>query len=589
MKKINILLVLTTITSLLACNDDFLEKIPKNDITNENFWKTENDFQAYALGLYDFYGYGVGNAYNVPLNSDETVRGNQVSNNRIFDRVTIPATGGGWGWSTLREINIMIENARESELDEEAKNHWEGVGRFFRAREYFSKTKSFGEVPWIDHELGTQSPELFAPQDSRATTMAHVLEDLNFAVQHIRLDAGDNLINKDVALALKSEICLFEGTFRKYHTELGLDDADTWLAESVSASEALIESGRYSLSPNFRDMYSSVDLSDNPEVILYKHYETGVLVNTQARIMGVPDYFGATKDAVESFLCSDGLPYGVSDLHPKAKAGLPEFVYEEFQDRDPRMSEILVIPYDEVDGPQNSPAIFNTSSTAVPLFSPSLIGESGISNPSGYPLYKWFTTDTPVDDVNGILDAPLYAYNSILLNYAEAKAELGEVDDDILDKSINLLRGRVGMPSLTIALANSYDDPKKSKDAPEISNILWEIRRERQVELMLEGTRFEDILRWKKASYFGKPFVGAYVDLDNRPTTEYNEDGSNKATVILGDRDGNPLPAGATVGYVLPYIERQPEWTDDETKLYYSPINTEALTINPKLSQAPGW
>jgi len=589
MKNSYIIILLGFILCMVSCNDDFLEKIPQDQITNENYWQTDSDFQTYSLGLYDFYGYGVGNAYSIAVNSDEVVQANQVQSSRIFDRITIPNSGGGWSWSTLRAINIMIREAQNSDLETEVKNHWEGVGRLFRAREYFSKVKNFGDVPWIDHELGTASPELYETQDSRTTVMGHVLEDLNFAVQNIRSEAGDNLINRDVALAIKSEICLFEGTFRKYHDELGLTDADLWFSQSVSASETLMEQGNYSLSPDFRDIYSSIDLGDNPEVILYKHYEPGVIVNIQARMMGIRDYFGATKDAVESFLCTDGLPFGVSDLHPKAKAGLPEFVMEEFENRDPRMGKTLVKPYDENMVPQNEPAIFNSSSGTTPSYSPAFIGESGISNPTGYPLYKWWSTDTPVDDVNGFLDAPLYSYNKILLNYAEAKAELGEVDDAVLDKSINLLRSRVGMPRLTLAFANSFDDPKKAVDAPEISNLLWEIRRERQVELMLEGSRFDDIIRWKKASYFGKPFVGAFVDLNDRPAFEYNTDGSNKATIVLGDRNGNPLADDAREGYILPYLERQPNWTDDDIKLYYSPINSEALTINPNLNQSPGW
>tara|TARA_R110002167_G_scaffold71696_8_gene202183 strand:+ start:11414 stop:13183 length:1770 start_codon:yes stop_codon:yes gene_type:complete len=589
MKNSYIIILIGLILCIVSCNDDFLEKIPQDQITNENYWQTESDFQTYSLGLYDFYGYGVGNAYSIAVNSDEVVQANQVQSSRIFDRITIPNSGGGWSWSTLRAINIMIREAQNSDFETEAKNHWEGVGRLFRAREYFSKVKNFGDVPWIDHELGTASPELYQTQDSRTTVMENVLEDLNFAVQNIRSEVGDNLINRDVALAIKSEICLFEGSFRKYHDELGLTDAPQWFAESVSASETLMEEGNYSLSADFREIYSSIDLGDNSEVILYKHYEAGVIVNIQARMMGIRDYFGATKDAVESFLCSDGLPYGVSDLHPKAKAGLPEFVMEEYENRDPRMGKTLVIPYSENMDPQNEPAIFNSSTGTIPTYSPAFIGESGISNPTGYPLYKWWSTETPVDDVNGFLDAPLYSFNKILLNYAEAKAELGEVDDAVLDRSINLLRTRVGMPRLTLAFVNSFDDPKKAVDAPEISDLLWEIRRERQVELMLEGSRFDDILRWKKASYFGKPFVGAFVNLNDRPASEYNPDGSNKATIVLGDRNGNPLADDAKEGYILPYLERQPNWTDDDIKLYYSPINSEALTINPNLNQSPGW
>src|SRR5690554_4111840 len=130
------ILLIGLILLTIACNDDFLDKIPQDQITNENFWKTNDDFQTYSLRLYDFYGYGVGNASNIPVNSDEVVRGNQSQSGRIFDRITIPTTGGGWVWSNLRTINIMIREAQNSDLEAEIKNHWEGVGRLFRAREY---------------------------------------------------------------------------------------------------------------------------------------------------------------------------------------------------------------------------------------------------------------------------------------------------------------------------------------------------------------------------------------------------------------------------------------------------------------------
>lgn len=583
-----IVLIVGIVFMFSACNDDFLQKLPEDEITVEGFFKSDQDFRTYSLGLYNFEGYGTGNDYNIPYNSDEIVRGNQVQDDRIFNRITIPASGGGWSWSNLRAINIMIREAQEADLDSEIKNHWEGVGRLFRAREYYQKVKLFGDVPWVDKELTTDSEKLYAPQDSRELVMGHVLEDLKFAVENIRPDDGDNLINRDVALAIKSEICLFEGTFRKYHTELGLNDADIWLQECVSASEKLIDEGNYTLSADYKTIYSSVDLSGNNEVILFKPYELGVIVNIRARQLGIDDGSGVTKDAVETYLCSDGLPYGVSPLHQKAVDGIPEFPNEEFENRDPRMGRTLVIPYNDPANAQK-PTLFESDLGTIPGYAPAYIGEDGLTNPSGYGIYKWWTPETPVNDVNGTTDAPLYSFNVILLNYAEAKAELGEASNAVLDKSINKLRDRAGMPHLTVEFANSFDDPKKAKYAPEISNLLWEIRRERRVELMLEDSRFDDIVRWKKASYLGKPFVGAYIDLDNRPEAAYNEDGTNKAEVILGDRDGNPLPITVRKGYVLPYIERQPLWKDSDIKLYYTPIDTKSLTINPNLKQAPGW
>lgn len=593
MKKI-IYIALTFTVLLTACNDDFLDKLPKDKITGDTYWNTDDDFRTYALGLYNFHGYGVGNDhYAIRNNSDETCASAMSQDDRIFNRRVVPNTDGGWKWENLRSINIMVNKARESSLLAEEKLHWEGVARFFRAREYFTKVLAFGDVPWVGKELGTSSEELFKPQDPRALVMDSVLSDLNFAVKHIRLSDRPNQINRYVAYALKSQICLFEGTFRKYHTELNLTDHEKWLRESVSASEAIMNSGEYSLSPGYRDIYSSLDLSGNTEVFLYKQYETGVIGNNRTFLMSMgPQSFGlvgGTKDAVEAFLCSDGLPYGISPLHPKAQNGEPEFLEEELVNRDPRLTMAFVVPYRD-GNPSQLPAIDEGYTGNVPPFMPAFSGEGYILSASGYHPYKWWNPESPNTDTSvGILDAPLYALNEIYLNYAEAKAELNECDNNVLNQSINKLRNRVGMVQLTVEFANSIDDPKRKKYAPEITPLLWEIRRERQVELIMDGTRLNDILRWKKASYFSKPFLGAYIDLKTRPALAYNEDGTPKTTIVFGDREGNIIP-GATQGYILPYYgEKQPVYSDNDLKLYYDPIPTQELTLNPNLVQSPGW
>lgn len=391
---------------------------------------------------------------------------------------------------------------------------------------------------------------------------------------------------------MKSEICLFEGTYRKYHKELNLNDWDRWLLESIDASEALMD-GKYNLCNDYRSLYSSLDLSGNPEVILYKQYESGVITNCVTQQMTISEssigVLGGTKNAVESYLCTDGLPYGVSPLHPKAINGEPEFLDEEFKNRDARLTMTFVVPYSN-SNPTQLPAMDHCYSGDIPPFMPAFTGEGYIHSPSGYHIYKYWNPDSPnTDATTGITDAPIYSLNIILLNYAEAMEELGKCDNTVLDKSINLLRKRVGMPILTIEKANQINDPKKEKFAPEISPLLWEIRRERQVELMFTGSRFYDILRWKKASYFSKPFVGCYVDLEKRPQDAYNEDGTPKFKAILGDCEGNVIP-GATKGYVLPYNgELQPQYSDNDLKLYYEPINKQELTLNPNLTQSPGW
>lgn len=592
--KVKIFFIATLLgCTFTACNDGFLERYPNDKLTDNTLWQSEADFRAYALELYDFNGFGAGYSGNVLYNnSDEICRGAMNQDSRIFDRRVVPETGGSWNWSYLRNVNMMVNAAKNCKLPSEAKLHWEGVARFFRAKVYLSKVQCFNDVPWINEELTTTSEDLYKPKDSRALVMDSVLADINFAAKYIRIDGGENQINRDVALALKSEICLFEGTYRKYHKELNLNDWEKWLQESVNASEALMNS-KYSLCDDFRSLYSSLDLAGNPEVILYKQYESGVITNalSQHITMGESSTgtWGGTKDAVEAFLCEDGLPYGVSPLHPKAVLGEPEYLEEEFKDRDPRLLMTFVMPYSG-SNPIQLPAMRHAYSQEVPPFMPAFTGEGFIHTPSGYHIYKFWNPDSPnTDATTGITDAPIYSLNIILLNYAEAMEELGKCDNAVLDKSINLLRKRVGMPILTVEKANQINDPKKEKFAPEISPLLWEIRRERQVELMFTGSRFYDILRWKKASYFSKPFVGCYVDLDKRPVEAYNEDGSLKFKAILGDIGGKKVE-GMTKGYVLPYNgELQPVYSDNDLKLYYEPINKQELTLNPNLTQSPGW
>ena len=581
----SILTIIGGVVLFSSCNDEFLDKFPQDKFTNETFWKTDKDFRAYALGLYNFpsfleYGYA---------NCDDVVRQKMDQDARIYDRRVVPQSGGEWSWGYLRKVNIMVEHARNCKtLSEADKNHWLGIARLFRAREYHSKVRSFGDVPWIGKELGTESEELYKPRDPRALVMDSVLADLNFAVENIREKDGNNQVNRDVALAVKSQICLFEASFRKYHTELKLNDSERWYKECIKASEQLI-GGKYSLTPNFRDLYSSMDLSNNPECIFFYQYdETTLRNNITFRISKDDGSFGATKDAIEAYLCKDGLPYGISPLHAKALKGEPEFLDEEFKDRDPRLTMTFVVPYQN-NAPTQLPAIDEAYSGKVPPFMPAFPGEDYITSPTGYHPYKWWNPNSINTDINlGSTDFPIYTLNQVLLNYVEAKAELGECNDNVLNKSINLLRDRAGMPHLTVALAESINDPRHAKYAPEISNLLWEIRRERRVELMMDGGRLDDILRWKKASWLAKPFLGCYIDLENRPKEAY-KNGISKANIALGDRESNIIP-GATKGYVLPYRDdKQRQWKDDDLKVYYTPINKQDLVLNPNLTQSLGW
>src|SRR5215213_7691067 len=265
----------------LAAGCDSLEQDPVATSSKDAVFGSENGLSLYVNSLYNW----MPDANNITQSesmSDYAARRDVpqfirpgVYNPRVTDLAStgqyeVVALGGNvnWGWSTLRSINYFLVNNTDSRVSETVRNNYSGIARFFRAWFYFEKVKRYGDVPWIDRPLDVADPELYGGRDSRAVVMDHILEDLDFAIANISAtnEASRTLITKDVALALKSRVALFEGTFRKYHPEFGLQStADRFLNESASAAKVLIDSKRYSLyTGSGADSYRQVFVRDAP-------------------------------------------------------------------------------------------------------------------------------------------------------------------------------------------------------------------------------------------------------------------------------------------------------------------------------------
>jgi hypothetical protein len=387
--------------------------------------------------------------------------------------------------------------------------------------------------------------------------MDSVLADLDFALENLRTRAQEqgvsfsNTINKDVALALKSRVGLYEGAYRKYHTEFNLSDADKFLLASKDASEKLL-AGTYRLG-NYRDLYSSMDLSNNPEVILFKKYLAGVLTHS---VIGYTNsttqMSGLTKSAVESYLTKDGLPISQSPLYQGDNT-----IKNVRANRDQR----LLLTIDTV-------LMYNGT-----LF-------NGYSSSTGYRPTKFLQPASNQLAPYNETDAPLFWYAEILLNYAEDCAILQEmgkysVTQADLDKSINLLRARGQVAPLQIsgttvsASGVVINDPKRDADVPPLT---WEIRRERRVEFMMDGFRYDDLMRWKK---------GVYMDY------------TKNADSYLGAKvpDNGKVTRNAQ-GYIIPYsASNLAKRVFIDPKHYLSPIPTGQISLYPSgnLVQNPGW
>lgn len=580
----------------VSCSDSFLDREPTHNLIDQNYWNTENDLKVYNNGIYDeagndsYYLFMVGHSSSAwgssyldyfwkDVQSDNFV---SKSNSNHLDYTRIAAgkeivpndtEAGGWYWTLLRRINYFFENYQKANVADEIKNKYAGEAYFFRAWFYFDKVQMYGDVPLILKPLTTVSEELYGPRTDRKEVMKQVLDDINKACEYLPEDWGDNdavRATKGAALALKSRICLYEGTYRKYHN---LGDSEEFLKECVSASEELMAMNKYSIystgnpMKDYMTLFTSDDLQGNPEVIFYRKYVTGLLGH---RLSGyIPTSgTGATKDFVEDILCkeTDGtaLPTSLSKVYKD------DNIEDEFENRDPRMAQIILDPR------QSKEILYKRDK----FIFPRVAGMTGWESATGYHVIKFYSKEQDQKGFgNESSDAPLFRYAEVLLNLAEAKAELGSMTQTDLNNTINVLRDRVNMPHLSL---NPVEDPKYKGEG--LSPLIIEIRRERRIELCFEDTRYHDLMRWKWGKRLSLPVLGmrfepSYFKLDRFNPSEGSADPKR---VLLKEVDGKH------------YIDvfSGTEWenrTFDENKDYVHPIPVNVISKNPNIKQNPGW
>ena len=546
MKTKYILVVFAVALMTVGCSD-FLNREPIDQFSDGNFWTSESNVSAFAFGLYDqFDGYGNGNTtmgfYFKQFNDD------MVSESFSDFNKNAPATSTEWDWAVIRKANVLLERVPTVPMSDAAKAHWMGVARFFRAFEYFDKVKNYGDVPWINKSLDVNDAEiLYKARDPRTLVMDSVLADLNYACTNMYEPKKDNRLNRNVALALKSRICLYEGTFRKYH---GIAEDVKFLQAAKDASAELL-SKTYTLSASYRSIYNSLDLFSNPEMILYKAYVTGIITHgISGFLTSSTTIAGLNKGAIESYVCKDGLPITQSTLF-KGDTTIGDVL----SGRDGRLGQ--------------------TIDTAL-----SYVGREfkGTTSTTGYKNIK-FVNDALIpaerNAPNNTTDAPLFWLSEVYVNYAEACAELGTITQSDLDMSVNKLRARASVAPLKVTGGAPYsgtngdiaiNDPKRDAD---VSPMIWEIRRERRVELMMDGFRYDDLMRWKK---------GKYMD------TTYNPELFLGANIKV--TDPTQLAIVNADGYIVAYNTAR---SFVDPKNYFLPIPTGQITLNPNLQQNSGW
>lgn len=571
------------ITGLLLLNSckKMLDLSPQGELTTEQAFSSESNMQLYINSFYQQMLPGGPSIYQGDLMSDITVPNIVPKYINGFS----PQEATAWNFGSLRNVNYFLEHYSNSPVSKKAKNHYAGIAKFFRAWYYFNMVKQYGDVQWYNKVLEVSDPDVYKPRDPRKLVMDSVLADINFACNNI-YDLKDNTctqITRSVALALKSRICIFEGTYRKYHTEISLAGSSAaWLKEAASAAATLMQEGKYNLqNTNAPEKdYRSLFINETPlpnEILLATVYNTAMRRlhdatfwyngSTQGSRMGL------SKTFVNSYLNNDGTRF--TDL-----AGYETIQFAtEVKNRDKRLQQtIRTGVYKRTDG-----------TVAIPDFNVTY---------SGYHILKFSLDDryydTKAESSNSL---PILRYAEVLLNFAEAKAELGALTVADWNASVAALRSRAGIIKTTMPV--TADTYLQQKFFPEISDpVLLEVRRERSIELAGEGFRYDDLKRWKTGKLLERPYDGLYVPAKGQ-LIDLNEDG--KPDVSFVDK----VPAIKISGVVYFILDGTTSrlsqgdkgnliWQGNiiknyDDKKYLYPISLNELTLNPNLVQNPGW
>ncbi len=609
MKHILYILSSCIVLGLLAVSCDLTED-PQAEAGRAILFGDEAGLKAYTYGFYDYLPDN-GSAHRINITHDHSAK----MNTGTYEQGAYTTnTSTSWSWGSIRNVNYFIQYNTDPTVSEEVRNNYTGIARLFRAYLYFDKLVTYGAVPWIDKPLDPTDEDLYKAQDSRDVIISHIMEDLDFAAEHITatgITTSANTVNKWTALALKSRICLFEGTFRKYHANNGSAygsqylegctiSANDLLKAAADAARKVIDEGPYKLytgtvyEAGGRGAYRKLFIDDKPvsqEVMLAYTQDKDLSVLGEANWYYNSTSYGPhlsmTRAFAKTYLNADGSIY-----NEKTPTGAYKTFVQETTGRDARLCQTIR----GADYTRKDEAGKFTERTA-PDMRLSL---------TGYQYTKYVIDDENYN--NGRTndnDVPLMRYAEVLLNYAEAKAELGTITAQDWSETIGALRRRAGITGGDLdKLPTVVDTYLQQTFYPNVTSpVILEVRRERAIELILEGFRLNDLKRWACGSNWqNAPWDGVYIPALDTPVDlngdgeydvyvtadeNYQKDGKYKSIAMTLNEHQKAIkldddPAG---GYVLGY-DMPRKWNDN---MYLYPVPEIVIQKNENLKQNPGW
>ncbi len=697
MKKIiYIAIASVALAGLSACNDDFLDRSPKGAVTDATAFSSYESCTAYVRSMYGVFSSrsyqgpapvndAFGTSYRDLSSGILTNYGkgfSTIPNDYAAQNRTIPTSSSSYSepYERIRQANILLSHLSEVEASDAQKLHLEAVTRFFRAYSHYALLVNYGDCIYVDKLLTDTSEELTSSKSSRQYVADQIYKELEWCIANVQDDLAEaNTVNSDVIKAFMSRFCLFEGTWRKYHSvsdESGTVSANDLLKTCLSVSKELTakyptlykgDSNDKHPGKGWGQMWTSEDLAKVPGVLLYNKYIPDIkmhrlghfehiasaslempqsTVDLYLTVDGLPIHNAAVKtyDYADGVYTESEEPYDYANANP----------YRTFRKRDPRLWQMVTPPYHVIlAGGSNDWKLDNSAggmySEYVLQFAPRGTYNAGAdkyTSPNFNVAYHQVETHKSLPSTNwagnvlvnvphtvmsdktafaegkiayysgkgfqrgksgyfvwkhvanwdrqwssGVADVaakPIFKIEEVYLNYAEAAFELGQFNQSVADETINRLRERAGVGRMNVSAIDGNFDPDRDTT---VDPVLWEIRRERLVELMGESFSFEDVRRWKKGSwYVNKQAYGAWVDADNIAAVVSKTGGStgvmNNTTHTEASASDVVAQGGGHLYYYLDPVKAGKGWLD---KYYLEPIPSEELLLNENLKQQDLW
>jgi hypothetical protein len=544
-------LSLILIWGVSGCKDDYLERLPLDVLSTTGNLASTNELRLYMNQFYQTlpgHPDALNNFYD--HDSDNILTTNV--NTRIDGRLAVSNATPIEEYNTIRGINYFLANYKNATGNQTTINQYVGEARFFRAWYYFEIVKKYGDVTWVNEVLPLDQEAMQVPRDPRTMIVDSILADLDRAAEllPVQSNSASLRLHRDVALTFKSRVALNEGTWQKYHKakgdafytkEITDEKIKDYLTQAKTSAQAVMNAGRWNISvsgnplSDYGNLFFVRDLSANREVMLWRKYNVAENVGhgLSKYLATAGSDMGATLSLVDDYLTRSGKPFEGAERQ-KAQATYGEELLPAL--RDPRLSQTIAVP-----GKPLMPG-----GVVVPSFPP--INLSGfLRSTTGYPIYKYLEYDDgPATRDGNFSSVPLilFRYAEVLLNYAEALAELGE-DPSLIKTALKPLRDRAGMPP--VDFDREYNT-RPNYPFRQLDKVLQGVRRERRVELAIEGSRLTDILRWAAADVLlvgdrpiGTQFVGSNIAAEN------SQSGFYRSSLLYYDS----APTGKTVNFYL--------------------------------------